>query len=121
MACMARVSRVPSVYHLFRNCQEVSFEELRQQLGASEKTFLQDIRLLERAGVLEVRYGRKYRAFYPISLKPRPMALEENQTRRKYMEKLRRPCLLMGRMEEEELKQLYQLARAIFYQLGETQ
>ena len=98
---MTRLSRVLSVYHLFRNCQEVSFEELRQQLGASEKTFLRDIRLLERAGVLAVRYGRKYRAFYPVSLDPWPMAEEDNQTRRKYLEKLRRLCLLMARMEEE--------------------
>ena len=98
---MTRLSRVLSVYHLFRNCQEVSFEELRQQLGASEKTFLRDIRLLERAGVLAVRYGRKYRAFYPVSLEPRPMAEEDNQTRRKYLEKLRRLCLLMVRMAEE--------------------
>lgn len=98
---MSRLSRVLSVYHLFRNCQEVSFQELQQQLGASERTFLRDIRLLERAGVLEARYGREYRAFYPVSLELRPMAPEDNQTRRKYLEKLRRLCLLMGRMEEE--------------------
>lgn len=98
---MSRLSRILSVYHLFRNCEEVSFEELRQQLGASERTFLRDIRLLERAGVLEVRYERKYRAFYPVSLELRPMAPEDNQTRRRYMEKLRRLCLLMGRMAEE--------------------
>lgn len=98
---MSRLSRVLSVCHLFRTCQEVSFEELRQQLGASERTFLRDIRLLERAGVLKARYGRQYRAFYPVSLEPRPMAPEDNQTRRRYMEKLRRLCLLMGRMAEE--------------------
>lgn len=96
-----RMVRVLSVYHLFRTCQEVSFEELHQQLGASEKTFLRDIRLLDRAGVLEVRYGRRYRAFYPVSLEPRPMAEEGSQTRRRYLEKLRRLCLLMGRMAEE--------------------
>lgn len=96
-----KTSRVLSVYHLFRTCQEVSFEELRQQLGASERTFLRDIRLLERVGVLKVRYGREYRAFYPVSLELRPMAEEDNLTRRKYLEKLRRLCLLMGRMAEE--------------------
>lgn len=101
MRDVSKTSRVLSVYHLFRRCQEVSFEELRQQLGASEKTFLRDIRLLERAGVLEVRYERKYRAFYPVSLEPRPMAEEDNQTRRRYLEKLRRLCILMARMEEE--------------------
>lgn len=98
---LSKISRILSVYHLFRNCQEVSFEELRQQLGVSEKTSLRDIRLLERAGVLEARYERKYRAFYPVSLELRLMAEEENQTRRKYLGKIRRLCILMARMEEE--------------------
>lgn len=98
---IGKTSRVLSVYHLFRNCREVSFEELRQQLGVSEKTSVRDIRLLERAGVLKVRYERKYRAFYPVSLELCPVAEEENQTRRRYLEKLRRLCLLMARMEAE--------------------
>lgn len=98
---VTKTSRLLSVYHLFRHCREVSYEELRQQLGCSEKTSLRDIRLLERAGVLETRYERKYRAFYPVSLKPRPMAAEDNQTRRRYLERLRRLCLLMAGMEAE--------------------
>ena len=105
---MSRLSRVLSVYHLVRNCEEVSFEELWQQRGAAERTFLRDIRLLERAGVLAARYERKYRAFYPVSLEFRPMAEETNQTRRRYLEKLRRLCLLMGRMAENG-KSLYLL------------
>lgn len=99
---ITKLSRVLSVYHLFLNCQEVSFQELRQQFEVSEKTSLRDIRLLERAGVLETRYDRDCRAFYPVSLEFRPMAEEKNQTRRKYLEKLRRLCVLMSRMAEED-------------------
>ena len=82
--------------------EEVSFQELRQQFEVSEKTSLRDIRLLERAGVLETRYDRNAKAFYPVSLELRPMAEEENQTRRKYLERIRRLCLLMVRMAEED-------------------
>lgn len=99
---ITKLSRVLSVYHLFLNCQEVSFQELRQQFEVSEKTSLRDIRLLERAGVLETRYDRDCRAFYPVSLELRPIVEEKNQTRRKYLEKLRRLCILMRRMSEED-------------------
>ena len=99
---LTKTSRILSVYHLFLNCQEVSFLELKQQFGVSEKTSLRDIRLLERAGVLETRYDRNAKAFYPVSLELRPMAEEENQTRRKYLERIRRLCLLMIRMAEED-------------------
>ena len=99
---LTKTSRILSVYHLFLNCQEVSFQELKQQFEVSEKTSLRDIRLLERAGVLETRYDRNAKAFYPVSLELRPMAEEENQTRRKYLERIRRLCLLMARMAEED-------------------
>ena len=99
---LTKTSRILSVYHLFLNCQEVSFQELKQQFEVSEKTSLRDIRLLERAGVLETRYDRNAKAFYPVSLELRPMAEEENQTRRKYLERIRRLCLLMVRMAEED-------------------
>lgn len=35
---ITKTSRILSVYHLFLNCQEVSFQELRQQFEVSEKT-----------------------------------------------------------------------------------
>ena len=73
---LTKTSRILSVYHLFLNCQEVSFQELKQQFEVSEKTSLRDIRLLERAGVLETRYDRNAKAFYPVSLEVRPMAEE---------------------------------------------
>lgn len=97
-----KLSRVLSVYHLFLNCREVSLQEFALNFGVSQRTALRDIRLLEQAGVLEARYDRDCRAFYPVSLELRPVAEEENQTRQKYLEKLRRLCILMRRMSEED-------------------
>ncbi len=102
MRDISKTSRILSVYHLFLNCREVSFQELKQQFEFSEKTSLRDIRLLERAGVLETGYNRNGRTFYPVSLEVRPMAEEKNQTRKKYLEKLRRLCILMAQMAEED-------------------
>lgn len=98
----AKTSRILSVYHLFRNCQEVSFQEFSLNFGVSPRTALRDIRLLRQAGVLEVRYDRKRKAFVTASLKLFPMGELENKTRQKYLEKIRRLCILMARMSEED-------------------
>ena len=97
---ITKLSRILSVYHLFLNCQEVSLQEFTLNFGVSQRTALRDIQLLRQAGVLETRYDRECRAFYPVSLELRPMAEEKNQTRRKYLEKIRRLCVLMRRMSE---------------------
>ena len=99
---LTKTSRILSVYHLFLNCQEVSFQELRQQFEVSEKTSLRDIRLLQQAGVLEARWDRARQAFVPVALEPFPMEVQENKTRQKYLEKLRRLCILMRRMSWED-------------------
>lgn len=101
-AKITKTSRVLSVYHLFRNCQEVSFQELEQQLGMGRRTAYRDIRLLRQAGALDARYDRTLGAFVPVSLEPFPMEKQENQTRQKYLEKIRRLCALMERMSWED-------------------
>ena len=97
-----KLSRILSVYHLFLNCEEVSFQEFALNFGVSQRTALRDIRLLQQAGVLEARWDRARKAFIPVTLEPFPMEGQENQTRQKYLEKLRRLCLLMRRMSEED-------------------
>lgn len=98
----AKTSRILSVYHLFRNCEEVSFQEFSLSFGVSNRTALRDIRLLRQAGVLKVRYDRECKAFVPVSLELFPMEEQENKTRQKYLEKIRRLCILMVRMSEED-------------------
>ena len=67
----------------------------------SQRTALRDIRLLKQAGVLEAQWDRKRKAFVPVTLEPFPLEEQENKTRQKYLEKLRRLCILMRRMNWE--------------------
>lgn len=97
-----KTSRVLSVYHLFLNCEEISFQEFTLSFGVSQRTALRDIRLLQQAGVLETRWDRARQAFVPVALEPFPMEEQENKTRQKYLEKLRRLCILMRRMRDED-------------------
>lgn len=97
-----KTSRVLSVYHLFLHCQEVSYQEFTLNFGVSQRTALRDIRLLQQAGVLEARWDRARQAFVPVTLEPFPMEVQENKTRQKYLEKLRRLCILMRRMSWED-------------------
>lgn len=99
---ITKLSRVLSVYHLFLNCQEVSLKEFTLNFGVSQRTALRDIHLLRQAGVLEARWDRARQAFVPMTLEPFPLEEQENQTRQKYLEKLRRLCILMRRMSEED-------------------
>ncbi len=98
---ISKLSRVLSVYHLFLNCEEVSLQEFSLNFGVCQRTALRDIRLLRQAGVLKARYIRESQAFLPVSLELFPMEEQENRTRQKYLEKLRRLCVLMRRMAEE--------------------
>lgn len=99
---ITKTSRVLSVYHLFLHCQEVSYQEFTLNFGVSQRTALRDIRLLQQAGVLEARWDRARQAFVSVTLEPFPMEIQENKTRQKYLEKLRRLCILMRRMSWED-------------------
>ena len=98
---VSKTSRVLSVYHLFIYCREVSLQEFSLSFGVGQRTAVRDIRLLRQAGVLKARFDRTTQAFLPVSLELFPMEEQENKTRQKYLEKLRRLCILMRRMIEE--------------------
>ena len=99
---ITKTSRILSVYHLFLHCEEVSYQEFTLNFGVSQRTALRDIRLLQQAGVLEAQWNRARQAFVPVTLEPFPMEVQENKTRQKYLEKLRRLCILMQRMSWED-------------------
>lgn len=99
---ITKTSRILSVYHLFLHCQEISYQEFALNFGVSQRTALRDIRLLQQAGVLEARWDRARQAFVPVTLEPFPMEVQEDKTRQKYLEKLRRLCILMRRMSWED-------------------
>ena len=84
---LGRTSRILSVYHLFLNCEEVSYQEFELDFGVGHRTALRDISLLRQAGVLETRWDRKRQAFVPVTLEPFPMEEQESKTQQKYLEK----------------------------------
>ena len=101
-AAIPKTTRLLVVFHLFRHCEEVSFQEITGMLPVSKKTAYRDIRLLRQAGVLQTRYSKSRNAFVPVSLEFTQPVQTENQTRKLYLEKIRRLCTLMARLEEAE-------------------
>ena len=99
---ITKTSRLLVVFHLFRHCQEVSFQEITDMLPVSEKTVYRDNQILKRAGVLQIRYSKRQEAFVPASLNFTEPDWPENQTQRRYLEKIRRLCTLMVQIEEAE-------------------
>ena len=99
---ITKTSRLLVVFHLFRHCQEVSFQEITDILPVSEKTVYRDIQILKRAGVLQIRYSKRQEAFVPASLNFTEPDWPENQTQRRYLEKIRRLCTLMVQIEGAE-------------------
>lgn len=99
---ITKTSRLLVVFHLFRHCQEVSFKEITDMLPVSQKTAYRDIQLLKQAGVLQIRYSKSREAFVPISLEFIEPEWPENQTRKRYLEKIRRLCTLMVELESAE-------------------
>ena len=97
---ITKTSRLLVIFHLFQHCQEVSFKEITDMLPISQKTAYRDIQTLKQAGVLQIRYSKRQEAFVPTSLEFTEPEWPENQTRKRYLEKIRRLCTLMVRPEE---------------------
>jgi len=99
---ITKTSRLLVVFHLFQHCREVSFKEITDMLPISQKTAYRDVQTLKRAGVLQIRYSKRQEAFVPISREFTEPEWPENQTRKRYLEKIRRLCTLIVRLEEAE-------------------
>lgn len=99
---ITKTFRLLVVFHLFRHCQEVSFKEITDMLPVSPKTAFRDIQFLKQAGVLQICYSRKRQAFVPVSLEFREPQWPENKNRKLYLEKIRRLCTIMARIEGSE-------------------
>ena len=97
-----KTSRLLVIFHLFQHCQEVSFKEITDMLPVSQKTAYRDIRLLKQAGVLQIRYSKSREAFVPTGLVFTQPDWPENQTQKRYLEKIRRLCTLMVQIEGAE-------------------
>lgn len=123
---MPKTTRILCTYHLFLVCREVSYQELMDQLGTPKKTASRDISLLVQAGVLKVKYDRKNHAFLPVDLSLSPIKPQEGKNQLKYLEKLRRCCILMKGMrdlfhfplgEDEWYNDWYSMSKIDFYRM----
>lgn len=121
---MPKTTRILCTYHLFLVCREVSYREIWDQLGTPKKTAFRDISLLVQAGVLKVKYDRKIHAFLPVDLSMSPLEAPEGKNQLKYLEKLRRCCILMKGMrdlfhfplgEDEWYDDWYPVSKTDFY------
>jgi hypothetical protein len=66
-----------------------------------KRPFSRDILLLRQAGVINIRYSKKRRAFICIDLQFHEPQFPENKTRKLYLEKIIRLCTLMIEMDGE--------------------
>ena len=90
------------VFHLFRHCQEISFKEITDMMNVSQKTAYRYIKVLKAAGVIQIRYSKRLEAFVPVSMDFTEPQRMKNQTRQRYLDKIRRLCTLMAQIEEAD-------------------
>ena len=95
---LSKTSRILSIYHLFRYCEEVSYKEITDLMPVSTKTIYRDICLLKRAGLLSPQYSKKQNAFFDSGQTKEP-DYPENPSQRRYLEKIIRLCTLMRELD----------------------
>ncbi|MDD3570606.1 MAG: HTH domain-containing protein [Lachnospiraceae bacterium] len=98
---LTKTSRILSIFHLFRYCSEVSFQEITELLPVSQKTVYRDILLLKQAGVLHIRYSKRRNAFVLMDTQFHEPRFPENKTHKLYLEKIIRLCTLMIELDVE--------------------
>lgn len=102
---VSRTGRILSIYHLFNYCQEVSIKEITDQMpGLNTATIQRDIKLLKNAGVLQVKYSRKAKAYIPLGVEIVEPEFPEGKKQRTDMEKIRRLCILMNELYEFDME-----------------
>ena len=112
---LTKTERILSIYHIFRFYQEVSLQELRDNLnddlcGWSDKTFSRDIALLKRAGV-PIRFSGRRKAFVLVDETGKedhhtayrtPADYPEGKKERQYLEKIIRLTTMMDDLPDED-------------------
>jgi len=108
---ISKTERILSIYHLFMFCEEVSKQELKDNLhGWCDKTFSRDVALLKRAGV-PICFSMLRKAFvlYDESGKVSPRGefrnlpkYPEGKKDRQYIDKIIRLITIMDELPEED-------------------
>lgn len=101
---ISRTSRILSIFHLFIYCQEVSYKEVSDLIPISKKTIERDIMLLQQAGLLDIRYSVRAKAYVPAGGKGmvcfRSPQFPQSAPQRQYMEKIIRLTTIMRLPDE---------------------
>jgi len=103
---ITKTERILSIYHLLSYCEEVSMQELTNNLQGSIKTFSRDIALLKKAGV-QIRYSVKRKAFVVESLQHTKPDLTGGKSDARYVAKIRRLLTCMNDMPNEDCDKWY--------------
>lgn len=98
---ITKTERILSIYHLLTHCEEVSMQELTNNLPGCKKTFSRDLALLKKAGV-QVRYSVKRRAFVLADRKMDAPKFPESKSETRYIQKLIRLITVMDELPEED-------------------
>ena len=107
---ITRVQRILGVYHLFMYCEEVSYQEIYNNMRsvADPKTFKRDVKLLKDIGVINVRYSNRRKAYIHVETEWEEPKYPESITKRQNMERIRRLCVLMYEWScSEEIRDNY--------------
>lgn len=121
-----RTERILKSFHIFYHSKEVEVRVLTHAYAVSRKTALRDVQLLKRAGLIQVKYSRKYKAFIPAGecFVPEYANREhpdwpENHAQKLYMEKIIRLCTLMTEVVMSEVKNPIEWYRKQYPKLSE--
>ena len=112
---ITKTERILTIYHMFRFFEEVSMQELRNNLrGWSDKTFSRDIALLKRAGI-PIHFSGRRKAFVLVdedgheAKHPPRRAPDypESKKEKQYIEKIIRLTTMMDDMAYEDCDNWY--------------
>ncbi len=115
---MSRAHRILHLFDLFYTCNIVSFRVINEameycKIKTCRKTIYRDIQLLKRAGILQVCYSQKWKAYIPADGDVihgscvgvfSPPELPENKKQRLYMERIIRLCKVMVQVIRSEIR-----------------
>ena len=98
---ITKTERILAVYHLLIYCDEVSWQELSDNLPGCRKTFSRDIALLKKAGV-QVRFSAKQQAFVLDSRERAEPCFSESKSEVRYIKKIIRLTKMMDEMDSAD-------------------
>lgn len=121
-----RTERILKSFHIFYHSKEVEVRVLTDAYTVSRKTALRDVQFLKRAGLIQVKYSRKYKAFIPAGECFVPEDANwgqpewpENQAQKRYMKKIIRLCTLMTQLVMYEVENPIEWYRERYPKLSE--